>query len=339
MIKKVILFLFISINTQGQLSDFNNIDFKEADEIAYSYKGENLKSMPKLAYNLTHSLSTDIEKFRAIYIWVCTNIENDYTNFLKNAKSRDKFKNDSLKLEEWNKKFSTKVFKKLLKEQKTICTGYAYLIKELSNLAEIKCEIVDGYGRTINLNNKEPYIPNHSWNAVQLNSKWYLCDATWSSGFFNIDEYNFEYNYTDGYFLTDPELFVKNHYPLDTSWLLTKKEYKLVDFFKTPFVYREAFKYGIMPIEPLYMNINIIENEEISFLLKEQLPIDENNISIELISGNGRYVSSVKPTINRTKEGFLELKYTFKDRGFYDVHIKINDAYLVTYIVKVKREK
>ena len=25
-------------------------------------------------------------------------------------------------------------------------------------------------------------VANHSWNAVQLNSNWYLCDATWSSG-------------------------------------------------------------------------------------------------------------------------------------------------------------
>ena len=64
-----------------------------------------------------------------------------------------------------------------------MCTGYAYLIKELCFLANIESEIIDGYARTVRSNIDALDMANHSWNAVKLNNKWYLCDATWSSGY------------------------------------------------------------------------------------------------------------------------------------------------------------
>lgn len=339
MIKNILLYLslFVTIIGNAQLGDFENVDFREADKAAISLYGNDLKSLPILAYNLTHSLPSDVEKFRAIFMWVSTNIENDYKYYLKNAKERNRLKKDSVALKVWNKEFSVKVFKKLLKEQKTVCTGYAYLIKELSNLANIECEMIDGYGRTVNDNNKEPYIPNHSWNAVKLNNKWYLCDATWASGVFDLDKYDFEFNYNNGYFLSNPEMFATNHFPLDSKWLLTEKENKLSQFLKAPFVYRDAFKYEIMSLEPSVMFLEVNQYDEVSFVLKERVSIDIDAISVELISGS--YNKSTKPSVIRNEDGFIELKYLFNARGDYDVHIKLNEDYLFTYVVKVKREK
>lgn len=338
MIKNIFLFFLVltSISLNAQLSDFKDVNFKKADSIANSFKGENLRSLPILSNKLTHSLSTDVEKFRAIYIWVCSNIENDYRSFLKNASERKKLRNDSLKLVKWNKEFSSKVFKKLLYEQKTVCTGYAYLIKELSNLSNINCEMVNGYGRTAFENAEDFYIPNHSWNAVQLNNKWYLCDATWSSGIFDLEEYSFEYKYNNGYFLTNPEMFSKNHYPLEVKWLLTEKTQNINAFFKAPLIYGEAFKCELMPIEPITMHIEVKKNEEVTFLYKELDSIGDKEIKFEIISG--KYTNTIKPTINRTKEGLLELKCLFKFRGTFDVHLKINDDYIITYVVKVKKK-
>ena len=339
MIRNLFTFLitFVSINLQAQLSDFKNINFKEADSIANSYKGESLISLPILSYNLTNSLSTDVEKFRAIYIWVCSNIKNDYKAFLKNDNERRKYRNDSIKLEKWNEEFSKKVFAKLIKEQKTVCTGYAYLIKELSNYANINCEMINGYGRTAYESKEEYYIPNHSWNAVQLNNKWYLCDATWSSGVFDLNEYFFVYNYNNGYFLTEPEMFAKNHYPLEDKWLLIEEEYKLDTFFEAPFVYGEAFRYGIKTVNPKEMNSEVIQNETITILLKELIEIDSNRYNIEIISGN--YTKSILPIINRSDEGFIELKFSIPHKGLYDTHLKLGEDYLSTYLIKVKKEK
>ena len=74
---KKILFIWLFAfvwQIQAQQSDFDTIDFERADLIALSYKGEELNNLPVLAYNLTHKLNSDVERFRAIYTWVCQNI-------------------------------------------------------------------------------------------------------------------------------------------------------------------------------------------------------------------------------------------------------------------------
>ncbi|CAM4151228.1 MULTISPECIES: transglutaminase domain-containing protein [Flavobacterium] len=331
----LIVIFFGSTSLQAQLSDFKSFNFTKADAKALQYKGESLENMPKLAYDLTYNLATDVEKFRAIFIWVSTNIKYEYGFYLKNARVRKKFKNDSIKLAEWNKEFSLKVFKKLLKEQKTVCTGYAYLIKELSNLANIKCEIIDGYGRTANDETLRLIVPNHSWNAVQLNNKWYLCDATWSSGYYNANEYKFQYDFNDGYFLTDPNWFVKNHFPLDSKWLLTAKETQFSAFEKMPIMYNEAFKYKVFPMHSLKLRNEVVKNKEVVFFIKALYSLEKKAIKIEI--GSGKNSSLVQPIINELSDGVFEIKHTFTTRGVYDVHFKMNEDYIFTYIVKVKK--
>ena len=124
----ILAFIFIN-EVSAQVSDFESINFKKADSIALSYANEDLTNLPQLSYNLTKTLHTDVERFRSIYMWVCTNIANDYNLYLKNNRKRQRFKEDSLKFITWNNSFRKTLFKKLLKKQRTICTGYAYLVK------------------------------------------------------------------------------------------------------------------------------------------------------------------------------------------------------------------
>ncbi|WP_298121160.1 transglutaminase domain-containing protein [Flavobacterium sp.] len=336
---KWVLLIIILINQftiEAQISDFKNINFENADKIAYAYKGSDLSNLPQLAYNLTNNQTSDVEKFRAIYTWVSTNIEYDYKSFKKNASKRNEFKNDSLEQSKWNKSFSKQVFKKLVKEKKTLCTGYAYLVKELANLSNINCEIIDGYGRSENLETSELKFPNHSWNAVQLNNKWYLCDATWSSGIYNMNNYTFEFKYNDGYFLTDPELFAKDHFPHESVWSLLNEKTIFSDFLKAPILYGNAYIYGVFPIEPSIMHLEIEKNKEAKFILKDLKNIDINTIFLQIDSGNNNQF--IKPKVERLKNGSIEIKYTFSKLGLYDIHVKINNYPICTYVIKVKKE-
>lgn len=334
---KLIFFVLLSYSSFSQINDFKNINFNKADKIAYELKGENLKDLPKLSHNLTKLLSSDVEKFRAIYIWVCTNIENDYYLFEKNTRKRNKYENDSIKLLKWNKEISRQTFKKLIKQKKTVCTGYAYLIKELSNLANIKCEIVNGYGRTAETVFSKSFTPNHSWNAVELNSKWYLCDATWSSGLFDLNKNTFDQNYNDGYFLTNPKYFSKNHFPLDSKWQLVEEKLNFVDFKRFPLVYDESFKNNLISISPLIMYFEVKKNEEIILQLEKNKPINLDAIRVELVSGN--YKKTIIPKITSLSDDIIELKFDFDLKGDYDLHIKINEDYISTYVVSVNKKK
>src|SRR5690242_2210075 len=122
-----IVLVFCSISVCGQRCDFNGTDFSKADSIAEHFTAHSLTDLKTLADRLTGSLSTEQEKFRAIYKWVCSNIEADYELLTLNKYKRTKLKGE--RLAKWNIKFNKMVFRTLVQEHKTICTGYAYLIR------------------------------------------------------------------------------------------------------------------------------------------------------------------------------------------------------------------
>ncbi len=331
----VFVFL-VSFKHYSQASDFKHIDFEKADAVAKQLEGASLENLPILVHSLTSNLDTDVEKFRAIYIWVCSNIDNDYGNHLLNLKKRRKFKNDSVALYNWNAQFKKKALKNLIKHKKTICTGYAYLLQELSSLAGLNCKMIHGYGRTVSSNIGELSIPNHSWNAIELNGKWYLSDPTWASGYFNIDESAFERQYNNGYFLSSPDLFVKSHYPLEPKWILTENSISIDDFLTGPLVYGNTFKYGVIPLDPVKMNTKISVDEELIF--KYYIPRKKVQDTIVMnINGSDKEIN--RHSFYNETDQILTYRYTFPRKGVFDVHLKLNDDVVSTHSIKVQKVK
>ncbi|MEP6737692.1 MAG: transglutaminase domain-containing protein, partial [Chryseolinea sp.] len=238
--------LILSSVLHAQIADFSGTDFDVADSIADQYPNHSLQDLAALAYKLTRSLSTEQQKFRAIFKWVCDNIDNDYGLYLKNKHQRERLK-DSNALNIWNKKISHKVIKDLIDQHTTICTGYAYLIRELSICAGLDCKVIDGYGRNVQSNIGGDGILNHSWNAIRLNDKWYLCDATWSAGSYDMKNSMYTRKFDDAYFLSDPTFFVLKHYPVDSAWILLMKKPTLRMFLDGPIVYLAALQYKVLP--------------------------------------------------------------------------------------------
>ncbi len=217
-----LLLLTCYLNASGQTV------YAKADSIARSYPGHSLNDLGILAEKLTASLPDDASKFRALYMWVCLNIASDYEMMELNRKKLRTLKGD--KLAKWNKEFSRKAIVTLIGERKTVCTGYAWLIRELALRSRIECEMIYGYGKTSRSNINGKRFLNHTWNAVNLGGRWYLCDAAWSAGKISGETRTFQFNYTDSYFLTDPEQFIRDHYPVDPAWALMERIPPL-DFF------------------------------------------------------------------------------------------------------------
>lgn len=331
---RYLLLFLIAYQSHAQISDFRHIDFKKADSIAVTCKKESLENLPQLAHKLTSNLSTDIERFRAIYKWVCLNIANDYTLYFKNNRKRKKFKNDSLKLEAWNNRFKKEIFRKLLKRKKTICTGYAYIVQELSKLANLDCKIIHGFGRTSTIPIETLDLPNHSWNAVKLNNKWYLCDPTWASGIPNPSTNAFSFEYNDGYFLTHPKLFAVNHFPLEKKWSLIKDAPSFDAFLENPILYGKAYNYLKRHDRPKQMHHLIEKNETLTFEYKLQKLVHIDDI--KFLIDNGNQTKKVQPTSVQIEHQTLIINQQFTLKGFYDVHLYFGDDLISTYTVKVK---
>src|SRR6187401_84150 len=116
---------FMMVFDQGysQRDDFSSVSFNRADSIAGLYNGYPLSDSRKLVCNLTRYLPSDVEKFRAIYKWVCNNIEFDYSLYIENKLKRHRLKSDELV--RWNRDFNKRLFRELIVHQRTVCTGYA----------------------------------------------------------------------------------------------------------------------------------------------------------------------------------------------------------------------
>ncbi|WP_298496238.1 transglutaminase domain-containing protein [uncultured Algibacter sp.] len=332
-----IFILLLSFFIEAQKSDFKHINFNKADSIANSYKGSSLKNLPVLVYKLTNNLDTQVEKFRSIHTWVCSNITSDHSFGETTLKKRKKYKNDSISFSKWNNQVLSKMFQKLLKEKKTICSGYAYLIKELTTLANITCKIVDGYSRTTSRNVGEIDFPNHSWNAVKLNGKWYLVDATMASGYFNINTYKFVQDYNEGYFLASPNLFNKKNYPLNSKWLLSENKPTINQFVKAPIVYGSAFKNAIIPLTPEKLKTKIRVDETIVFKFEI---LDESKIKdMRLTISSGFSSKTIQANLFNCKNRILKLKNQFSKKGNYIVHFMVDKDIVFSYSIKVEKSK
>ena len=212
------------------------------------------------------------------------------------------------------------------------------MVRELATLADINCKIVNGYGRTANSIPDDKSVPNHSWNAVELKGKWYLCDPTWSAGriLLEDDGPKFQAEYFDGYFLAMPALFVKNHYPLETKWTLLEKPPSFDDFKRGPVIYKEIFKEGILALEPKKMHHEIAKNESISFKLTATKAFNKEGISMELKTGRSH--NKIVPEIKKLQNDY-EFSHAFDKTGLYDIHIVLREKLIATYVVRVKRQK
>lgn len=141
---KAFVFLFsimLTVHSYARHIDFDMINFNKADSMAGLYSKHSLKDLKNLADKLTKSLPTQEEKFRAIYRWICNNIEYDYELFLKNKQKKEKLTRSD-EVSAWNKRFSSRVFQNLRDKHQTICSGYAYLLKELAYHAGLFCVII-----------------------------------------------------------------------------------------------------------------------------------------------------------------------------------------------------
>ncbi|HEY5745537.1 MAG TPA: transglutaminase domain-containing protein [Chryseolinea sp.] len=292
-----------------------------------------MNDLKSLADKLTRSLPTEEEKFRAIYVWVANNIDYDYALFLKNKQKRESLKKPE-DLAAWNKGFSLRVFKNLLEKQKTVCSGYAYLVRELATHAGLACVIIDGYGRNTQSNVGGTGIANHSWNAVRLHNKWYLCDATWSSGAYDTEQSRYVRKFDDSYFLADPSSFFHNHYPLDPSWTLLTHQPTLNQFLNGPLVYSGALLHEIHPVFPETFNLVAAKGETVSFQfvkLGDEI-VESMKISIEGPNAQHEFY----PPFQQGPTRRYSVDHTFDTKGKQTVHFLLNDRFVFTYVVNVR---
>lgn len=327
----LILLILIHSGVQAQTAERSSNQYRKADSIARLYDGYSLYNLPELANNLTGQLTDERDKIRAIYTWVSTNISNDFDTYFRNKVKRYKYRNNQEKLSDWNRKVSRILFKNLLTEYKSICSGYAYLVNELAIHTGLKCKIINGYGKISEKEILQKGNPNHAWNAIKIDGEWFFLDTTWSSGIYKIGERKFINEFNDTYFLVSPDLFILNHYPeniIDTHTdLITDPD----TFLAGPCVKKAAIQFGIVPFTPKQYNIELNRGEK---------------LVIELGAGQLETVDQITLKINKTvvkamvtpiDSSSISIEYEMNKTGSFPVQVCLNDEEAILYQVTVEK--
>ncbi|MCB9292327.1 MAG: hypothetical protein H6559_04235 [Lewinellaceae bacterium] len=155
-------------------------------------------NLPQLVDYLLEPAGNEREKAYSLYAWVVHNITYD-----GEAGSQGRRINQSLS--------------DILRRGSGTCFDYSLLYAALCRQAGLLCMPVSGYARQGLGALEVPPVPDHSWNAVFLDGQWHLLDATWGAA---PGQDALMAEYSTGYFLTPPRLFLLNHLPAMPMWQL-----------------------------------------------------------------------------------------------------------------------
>ncbi|KAG7271012.1 hypothetical protein CRUP_038463 [Coryphaenoides rupestris] len=209
-----------------------------------------------IAQNITQESRTELERLRAIWVWLCDNIEYDVSGFLGQTK-----------------KLSSP--EEMIAAGKGVCSGYASICLAMCREVGIECQEVSGYGKGIGHRpgqSLQDVPPNHMWNAVLLADQWFLMDACWGAGNLDMEHKSFIKKFNDFYFLTDPEDFVESHFPDEQRWQLLDQPMSREDFEKRISKTSTFFTLGLKLIQPQYFNV-LTDNGEVNLSISSSRPV------------------------------------------------------------------
>ena len=206
-------------------------NYEKIDAHALAAPASAEQSVESLAAYLIGPAANDQEKARAIFRWICQNIDYDLGSYfmgrLGSTKSED-----------------------VLKSRSSVCSGYSDLFSALAGEAELEAVEIRGYGKGYSYRPGQkfsgPY--NHAWNAVKINGSWHLMDPTWGAGYLGRDG-RYHRFFDDHYFMTPPDEFVFDHLPEEEGWQLLDRPLSQAQYEDLVYVESDLFNLGLNLIE------------------------------------------------------------------------------------------
>lgn len=295
-------------------------DFSKVDEIISNYP-KSFSKVEDLASKINADFSKEEEKARAIYSWIAFNVKYDVKSFFfSKTASRPvsySYRTEAEKLEKKNK-IKQDLIAKTFKTKLAVCEGYSLLFEHLANLSGLESTVVVGNAK---MNPSEigklPKQSQHAWNSIKVNGKWKLVDVTWGAGVVDPQKRIFIPKFNNGYFFTEPEIFVLNHFPEEKKWILS--DFSGQDYANFPLYYGEYIKSDFRFLSPLNGIISSKESNVVSFKIENLAQNDK--VSYVLSSDNKPKVATLKRNGNITE---------------FDVNLTSNKDYYLTIFVNQK---
>jgi hypothetical protein len=288
---------------------------------------------------LVLSCTTDLQKVKSIFYWITDNIAYR-TRPVVRARKKHKPVTQVIELIDDTaalKPLDERVAVTVLEDRVAVCDGYARLFKTLCFYAGLEAEVVQGYARTEASARIQRFRPNHSWNAVKIDSTWHLLDVTWASGFISWRGNEFVRQLDEQYFLPSPERFIREHYPDDMKWTLMDDPPLMPEFRHSPFKQKSFTKYLVKSYVPEKGIIPAIEGDTISITLETESAARDRNISSDPFLDTTLYTTATSALLVPTIHGNT-ISYTYiADRpGVKWLYLLYNDDLILRYKLELR---
>lgn len=181
----------------------------------------------------------DALKARAIYRWIAKNIRYHLSGYLR---EEQKDNNPAT----------------VLRTRRGVCAGFARLFEAMGKTAGLEVVVIPGLARVpLNFKQDSAETEGHAWNAVKIEGRWRLLDATYGSGgSWNSHTRPLAEHYIDAGFFIDPGHLIYSHFPRDPAWQLLDKPLDEKAFHALPFLYLGAWKHSLALLSPLTKNLS-----------------------------------------------------------------------------------
>jgi hypothetical protein len=263
--------------------------------------------------------TTDLEKARGIFVWITAHISYDCAQY--HALDRDPNWN-------WWEGDSTRI-RRILKSRLGICSDYAALCKRMCDVAGLECVVIIGWAKTSleDVSDSLGRETNHAWNAVRLDGRWRLLDATWASGYADVHKNVFTRKFKEAYFLTDPLRFVLSHLPADPKWQLLDKPVSRRAFFARPYIEYAYHEHGVADFYP---RNGLLDPEQPEVQLRIKIPLTKERLFVQV---DGEYLETESVLENGFHLFRLGLPVSAR-RLSIGMHLAHKSVYLMHYRVR-----
>jgi len=191
------------------------------------------QSIATVARYIAERESDPVGRFRAAHDWVADRISYDGPSYVAH-------------------KYPPQDAESVFRTRTSVCAGYAQLLTALGQALGLDVVYVVGDART---SGTDEGGAGHAWSAVRLGDKYYLADATWSSG--SLDGSTFTKRFSTDYLFTPPEVFGTDHFPRDAKWQLRDRPLSRGDFFRQPMMTPRFYAEGLELLSPLRSQVTV----------------------------------------------------------------------------------
>ncbi len=335
----VIVLGYFPLSAQDTIPTPNPYEALDARVRAVRYDGH----IERLVSAVTEGCQTEIEKARALFIWVTENTAYDYKAYNRRAEP-DRFKcDDAYDCREKQAKYERDRAKKVLETGKDVCEGYALLYQQLCGIAGIRCSLVRGYTKNRPAQIGRMGVLDHAWNVLRIDDRYLWVDCTWAAGYCPEDEKGnltgFVKSFRETYWIPPARRFFRDHFPEDEKWLedsgVTKNDYK-----NGPYYYPDLSRH-VEVLSPASGTITAKVGDTVSF----QMRITDFQVGGFAINGDPSYETQGYYGANgldllpykRLPDDVFEFSFRVESPRTRFIEVYVNDKKAVRFLVMLRK--